>query len=148
MPPTWCINQIFFVMVQKITLRMTADQHFTLEPERPLESLNPKEMLLYATADCAGRTITGLLKEHVDDLLSFSITLEGVLSTATVVAESKYNSFNIVYSAECRTLKEQIVISRAINLSHDKYCGMLQMLRRIAPLSHETSIVTTGETNS
>ena len=80
--------------------------------------------------------------------MKLEITLEGTLSTATVVAESKYNNFNIVYSAECRSLKEQIVISRAINLAHDKYCGMLQMLRRIAPLSHETSIVTTGETES
>ncbi|MBQ8493362.1 MAG: OsmC family protein [Alistipes sp.] len=135
-------------MVQKITLHMNKEHSFVLFPERSLESLNPKEMLLYATADCAGRTIVGLLKEHVDDLLSLSLTLEGVLSTATVVAESKYNSFNIIYSAECRTLKEQMVVSRAINLAHDKYCGMLQMLRRIAPLSHETSIVATGETNS
>lgn len=135
-------------MIQKITLHMTSDHRFALNDARTLESLNPKEMLLYATADCAGRTIIGLLKEHADDLTKLEITLEGTLSTATVVAESKYNNFNIVYSAECSTLKEQIVISRAINLAHDKYCGMLQMLRRIAPLSHETSIITTGERES
>lgn len=127
---------------------MGSDHRFTLSDNRPLESLNPKEMLLYATADCAGRTIVGLLKEHVGDLTMLEISLEGTLSTATVVAESRYNSFNIVYSAECRTLKEQLIISRAINLAHDKYCGMLQMIRRIAPLSHETSIVTTGEVES
>lgn len=127
---------------------MASDHRFALNDARTLESLNPKEMLLYATADCAGRTIIGLLKEHADDLTKLEITLEGTLSTATVVAESKYNNFNIVYSAECSTLKEQIVISRAINLAHDKYCGMLQMLRRIAPLSHETSILTTGERES
>lgn len=147
MPPFWCINQIFFTMVQKISLTLTAEHHFVLDPERPLESLNPKEMLLYATADCAGRTIVGLLKEHVNDLLRLSISIEGRLSTATVVAESTYSHFNIVYAAKCKTLKEQIVVSRAINLAHDKYCGMLQMLRRIAPLSHETSIVTTGDSN-
>lgn len=135
-------------MIQKITLQMSSDHRFTLSDNRPLESLNPKEMLLYATADCAGRTIVGLLKEHVGDLTMLEISLEGTLSTATVVAESRYNSFNIVYSAECRTLKEQLIISRAINLAHDKYCGMLQMIRRIAPLSHETSIVTTGEVES
>ncbi|MBP3548440.1 MAG: OsmC family protein [Alistipes sp.] len=135
-------------MIQKITLQMGSDHRFTLSDNRPLESLNPKEMLLYATADCAGRTIVGLLKEHVGDLTMLEISLEGTLSTATVVAESRYNSFNIVYSAECRTLKEQLIISRAINLAHDKYCGMLQMIRRIAPLSHETSIVTTGEVES
>jgi putative redox protein len=55
-----------------------------------------------------------------------------------------YSHFNITYRAECTTTKDQIVISRAINLAHDKYCGMIQMLRRIAPLSHDTSIVTVG----
>ena len=135
-------------MVQKITLRMTSEHSFVLDDARLLENLNPKEMLLYATADCAGRTIVGLLKEHIADLTSLTISLEGTLSTPRLMAESKYNNFNIVYSAECRTLKEQIVISRAINLAHDKYCGMLQMIRRIAPLSHETSIVTTGEISS
>lgn len=140
--------QIFFDMTQKITVRMDVNHHFILDDGRSLDALNPKEMLLYATADCAGRTIAWLLKEHISELSALSITLEGVLSTPAVVAESKYNSFNVIYSAECRTLKEQIVISRAINLAHDKHCGMLQMIRRIAPLSHEISIVTTGETNS
>ena len=93
----------------------------------------------------AGRTIVGLLKEHIADAQLLELSVEGSLSTPTVVAESRFTHFNIIYRAECKTLKEQIVISRAINLAHDKYCGMLQMIRQIAPMSHETSIVTTQE---
>lgn len=139
------INQNIYHMVVKITLYMDGEHHFRLDDGRQLKELNPKEMLLYAAADCAGRTIAGVLKEHIDAVTSLQISLEGTLSTPTVVAESRFTSFNIIYSAECRTLKEQIVVSRAVNLAHDKYCGLLQMLRKIAPLAHETSIVTTGE---
>ena len=138
-------NKIIFPMIVKITLYMDGEGHFRLDDGRMLDELNPKEMMLYAAADCAGRTIVSLLKEHTSTLKSLTITLEGTLSTPTVVAESKYTSFNITYAAECHTLKDQIVISRAVNLAHDKYCGLVQMLRRIAPLTHQTSIVATGE---
>lgn len=131
-------------MIQKITLQMNGERHFVMTDNRTIESLNPKELLLYATADCAGQTILSLLKEHTSSLVMLEITVEGTLTTPTVVAESKYAHFNVIYRAECFTMKDQIVISRAINLAHDKYCGMVQMLRRIAPLSHDTSIVTVG----
>lgn len=128
-------------MIQKIVINMTPERDFMLNGGAKLEKLNPKEMLLYAAADCASRTILGLLKEHSQEMLSMEITMEGTLSTPVLQAESRYTSFNIIYNIECHTLKEQIIISRAVNLAHDKYCGLLQMLRKIAPLSHELSIV-------
>lgn len=131
-------------MIQKITIQMNDERHFAMSDNRNLNDLNPKELLLYATAYCAGLTIVGLLKEHTSSLRLLELSIEGTLTTPTVVAESKYSHFNIIYRAECPTTKEQIIVSRAINLAHDKYCGMVQMLRRIAPLSHETSIVATG----
>lgn len=130
-------------MTQKITLQMTPDHHFTMAEDRKLEALNPKEMLLYASLDCLAYTIKSLLKEHMTSLKTLELTLEGRLSTPTVVAESIYTSFNLIYRAECHNMKEQEVISRAINLANDKYCGILQMLRKIAPLTHDTSIVAT-----
>ena len=33
--------------------------------------------------------------------------------------------------------------SRAINLAHDKHCGGVQMLRKIAPVADEIAIVNT-----
>lgn len=139
----WRIEQIFLVMTQKITLQMTADHHFSIADGRNIEALNPKEMMLYASLECLAHTITSLLKERIKALKNLEMTLEGTLSTPTVVAESTFTHFNIVYNAECHTLKEQETVSRAINLANDKYCGMLQMLRKIAPLTHVTSIVAT-----
>ena len=130
-------------MIQKVTLRLNDDRNFELVGALTLDELNPKELLLYATAKCAGLTIVSLLKEHISEVKLMEITLEGSLSTPTVVAESRYTHLNIIYRAERQTLKEQMVVSRAVNLAHDKYCGMVQMIRHIAPLSREISIVAT-----
>ena len=130
-------------MIQKVTLRLNDDRNFELIGALTLDELNPKELLLYATAKCAGLTIVSLLKEHISEVKLMEITLEGRLSTPTVVAESRYTHLNKIYRAEGQTLKEQMVVSRAVNLAHDKYCGMVQMIRHIAPLSREISIVAT-----
>lgn len=130
-------------MILKVSLHLNDNRLFEAEDGRTADERNPKELLLYATVKCAGLTILSLLKEHVENVKLMELTLEGTLSTPTVVAESRFTHFNVIYRAECRTLKEQMVISRAVNLAHDKYCGMIQMIRHIAPLSHEVSIVAT-----
>jgi putative redox protein len=124
----------------KITIEMGKDGHF--HPiAKGIEELNPKELLLYATAACAAITLKGILdKEHIAPK-SVEIEMSGVLDTEQVMAKSIYRSFNILYRVECDTIAEQSKIGRAINLTTEKYCGTLQMLRRIAPLSHEVSIV-------
>ena len=30
-----------------------------------------------------------------------------------------------------------------MTLAHEKYCGMMQMLRKVAPVSHEIAVVST-----
>ena len=130
-------------MTQKITLQMTADHHFVMADGRNTDALNPKEMLLYASLNCLAHTLTSLLKERIKRVKNMELSLEGTLSTPTVVAESTFTHFKVTYRAECHTMKEQEEISHAVNLANDKYCGMLQMLRKIAPLTHETAIVST-----
>lgn len=132
-------------MTLKITIALNDKREMTLVNNGDINALNPKELMLYAVAKCDALTILSILRENVGALTEFEISVEGRLSTPTLVAESRFLHFNIIYNARCHTLKEQIVISRAINLAHDKYCGLVQMYRQIAPLMHETSIVTTEE---
>ena len=40
-----------------VTIEWCHDTKFKLADERTVDSLNPKEMLLYATAECAGITV-------------------------------------------------------------------------------------------
>ena len=128
-------------MKQKVTLCLTKNGTFTLADNLCIDDLNPKELLLYSAAKCASLTLYGLLKKEHIRPLKLEITVSGELNTDTVMARSIFLSFNVNYKVECRAISEQAKIGRTINLSTEKYCGMLQMLRQIAPLSHEISIM-------
>ena len=124
----------------KITIEMDKEGQFHPVGKK-VEEMNPKELILYATALCASITIKGILdKEHITPK-SAEIEMSGTLDTEQVMAKSIYRSFNILYRIECNTISEQSKIVLAITATTEKYCGTLQMLRRIAPLSHEVSIV-------
>lgn len=49
----------------------------------------------------------------------------------------------MVYNIECDTEDDQAKVGRAVTLAHEKYCGMMQMLRKVAPVSHEIAVVST-----
>lgn len=117
------------------------DTTFRLADGVKCDSLNPKEMLLYATAECAGITIMSILAKERVKPKSLEIEMSGELDTDTVMAKSIYHSFHISYNTECRHLDEQSKVSHAIRLANDTYCGTLQMMRKIAPVSNEIAIV-------
>ena len=130
-------------MVEKVTVCMNDDSQFEICGGISVDRLNPKELLLCAAAKCAGLTVLDIMnKEHVKPK-KLEVAVSGNLSTDTLRAESVFTSFDVTYNAEARTSEEHVKISRAINLGHDKYCGMVKMLRTIAPVSHEIIIVTT-----
>ena len=105
--------------------------------------LNPKAMMLLATATCAGLTAAGLFKKMQLTPVNFEITMSGTISTETVVAETVFTAFDITYNVECAYLDEQERFSHALTLTNDKYCGMLNMMRRIAPVAHNILIHST-----
>ena len=126
----------------KITIEMNEKGLFC-PINKKIDEMNPKELLLYSAGHCAGLTIKNILdKEHITPKM-LEIEISGELDTEEVLAKSIYRSFNIYYRIECHTIAEQSKIGRAVNLANEKYCGTIQMLRRIAPLSHEVSIVST-----
>ena len=124
----------------KITIEMDKDGKF-VPVSKKVEEMNPKELILYAAAMCASITMKNILDKENIVPKSAEIEMSGTLDTEQVMAVSIYRAFNILYRIECNTISEQSKIGRAINLTTEKYCGTLQMLRRIAPLSHEVSIV-------
>lgn len=142
------INLVDVVYTTKITTDMRVQITIEMDKKgefcptgKSVEKMNPKELLLYATAKCAALTLKGILdKEHITPK-SVEIKMSGELDTDQVMAKSVYRSFNILYRIECQSISDQSKIGRAVNLTTEKYCGMLQMSRRIAPVSHEVSIV-------
>ncbi len=130
-------------MEVKVNIRHTDKAEFELTGSKKADSLNPKELLVYAAAQCAGKTVMTILEKERISPVNLEIEMSGDLDADTVTAQSVFRSFRIVYNLECRTIAEHGKAGRAVKLANDKYCGTLQMLRRIAPVSDEISVVST-----
>ena len=128
-------------MHQSITLHATEKGKFALAKPYELEKLNPKELLLYSTALCAGMTTLAIAEKERVKLLKLEIKMSGELDTEKVEGKSQFLSFDVAYNIECKHIDEQSKVSHAVRLANDKYCGGLAMLRKIAPVSHSISIV-------
>lgn len=128
-------------MQQSISIHTTDNGHFVLGEAYKLDKLNPKELLLYSTALCAGLTLQSIAEKERVKLLNVEIKMEGKLDTEKVEGRSQFISFNIAYNIECKHIDDQTKVSHAVQLTTDKYCGGLNMLRKIAPVSHSVSIV-------
>lgn len=128
---------------QKVTIELTRSGKFRLEGSQKAVDLSPKALMLCAAAKCAGLTIQAMLRKQNITVKMLEITVEGVLDTPEVQAGSHFRSFNVSYNAQCKTLADQNAVSRAIALTQEKYCGTIAMLRMIAPVAHEISVVST-----
>ena len=128
-------------MHQSITIHAKENGKFVLAKPCELDKLNPKELLLYSTALCAGMTVQAIAEKERVKLVKLEIKMSGELDTEKVEGKSKFESFNIAYNIECKHIDEQSKVSHAVQLATDKYCGGLAMLRKIAPVSHSISIV-------
>lgn len=126
---------------QSITIHAKDNGKFVLAKPQTLETLNPKELLLYSTALCAGMTVQRIVEKERVKLLKLEIKMLGVLDTEKVEGRSQFESFKIDYNIECKHIDEQSKVSHAVQLATDKYCGGLAMLRKIAPVSHSISVV-------
>ena len=131
-------------MIEKVSVRLVPTGEFMLEGEIKCSDLNPKATLLLSAAKCSGLTTMRIMEKERVRPKRFEISVSGALSTETLQSGSIFTSFNMIYNLECDCIEDQIKISRAVNLAHDKYCGLVRMLRMIAPVAHEIAIVNTA----
>lgn len=125
----------------KVTITSDYEGRFSLTSHKELAQLNPKELMLYSAALCSGLTLDYIAKKKRVEPSLVEITVEGELSTAELMPESIFTRFYVIYRLECMTIEEQRRLSEAATLTHEKYCGLMNMLRKIAPINHEISIV-------
>ena len=131
-------------MIEKITLHLDDANRFV--PNEPIDcnDLNPKAMLLYAGAKCAGLTLLHILEKERIRPRRIEIHMSGELTTERVEAGSEFRSFNTIYNLEVSSERDQARVGRAVNLAHEKYCGTIRMLGKIAPVTHEVAAVNTA----
>lgn len=97
------------------------------------KGLRPKALMLTSLAGCTGMDIASLLKKmraEVDDL---DIDVVAELTDEHPKYYSKVHMIYRFYSAEPKKDK----IEKAVQLSIDKYCGVMEMFRQFAEVTTE-----------
>ena len=111
---------------------------FTMDSDEKFGGTNsgvrPKALMLSALGGCTGLDVTSLLKKMKVDVDSFKIVTTGEL---TDEHPKYYNKVTVDYYFFGDDLNEQ-KITKAVNLSVERYCGVFEMFRHFAKM--ETNI--------
>jgi putative redox protein len=97
------------------------------------DGLRPKALMLSALAGCSGLDVASLIKKMKLEVDDFRIETKAEL---TEEHPRYYDSVSIEYHFYGSNLKED-KLQRAVDLSVEKYCGVMEMFRRFAKLEIE-----------
>ena len=92
----------------------------------------PKILMLVALAGCTAMDVISILKKMRVEPNNFDVKVEGEQSEEQPI---HYTSMHIIYEFWGKDLPEDI-IEKAINLSHERYCGVSAVYRKAMPVTH------------
>ena len=90
--------------------------------------LGPKAMMLSSLAGCSGLDVVSLLKKMRTSIADFKMEVTGEL---TEEHPKYYGKVSVDYHFYGDNLDED-KINKAVNLSIEKYCGVMEMFRKFA----------------
>jgi len=96
--------------------------------------LRPKALMLSALAGCSGLDVASLIKKMRLEVTDFNIETQGFL---TDTEPQVYDKVTVTYHFYGSNLNEE-KLNRAVELSVEKYCGVMQMFRSFADVKIET----------
>ncbi|MDN5347235.1 MAG: putative redox protein [Clostridia bacterium] len=104
------------------------------DPEHGGEGLGarPSELILMGMAGCTALDVISMLQKMRLQLESFSVEVEGERATEQ---PRVFTRANIFYRFQGENLPAEKV-ARAVNLSLEKYCGMVNTLKKAMPLTY------------
>jgi len=94
----------------------------------------PKALMLSSLAGCSGLDVASLMKKMKLEVDEFTIE---TIANLTDEHPKFYDSVVIEYHFHGKNLNEQ-KLQRAVDLSIEKYCGVMEMFRRFAALDIKT----------
>ena len=99
------------------------------------KGVRPKALMLSALSGCTGMDVTSLMKKmRVDDSVSkFTIDVSAEL---TEEHPKFYKKVHVVYTFEGKEMNVA-KLEKAVTLSVERYCGVFEMFRQFAEVSHE-----------
>ena len=92
--------------------------------------LGPKAMMLSSLAGCSGLDVVSLLNKMRTEITDFKMEVTGEL---TEEHPKYYNKVSVDYHFYGTDLDEE-KINKAVKLSVDKYCGVMEMFRKFAAI--------------
>jgi putative redox protein len=96
----------------------------------------PKGLLLTSLAGCTAMDVISILRKMRIAPESFTVETEAEL---TVDHPKVFKSVRIVYRLRGKDIPREKV-EKAVELSLERYCGVVAMLSKAAPISHEIVI--------
>ncbi len=123
---------------ENLAFTSSLDEHKVIT-DAPLEAdgdnsgPSPKKLMMVSLAGCTGVDVVFILKKmrvEIDDII---ITVEAVL---TDEVPSVYSSMHISYEFVGVDLDRK-KLQRAVDLSHEKYCGVSMMYKKIMDITWE-----------
>jgi len=97
--------------------------------------LSPKAMMLSSLAGCSGLDVISILDKMKEEIDDFKIEVSGELTNEH---PKHYHSVAVDYHFYGSDLNKK-KCEKAVNLSVDKYCGVMEMFRQFAKI--ETNII-------
>jgi putative redox protein len=95
--------------------------------------LSPKAMMLSSLAGCSGLDVVMILNKMKVEVADFKIITTGEL---TEEHPKYYHSVNVVYQFFGKELPQE-KLKKAVDLSVEKYCGVMEMFRKFAKITIE-----------
>ena len=95
--------------------------------------VRPKALMLTSLAGCTGMDIVSLLKKMRVEVEGIDIDVSGEL---TEEHPKYYNKVHMTYKFYGKDFKKD-KIEKAVELSKDKYCGVMEMFRKFADVTTE-----------
>jgi putative redox protein len=96
--------------------------------------LGPKAMMLSSLAGCSGLDVVSILAKMKTEVDDFKMEVEGLL---TDEHPKYYHTVTVDYHFYGNDLDET-KINKAVNLSVEKYCGVMEMFRKFAKVKTAT----------
>ncbi|WP_299883333.1 OsmC family protein [uncultured Lacinutrix sp.] len=104
------------------------------ENNDPYKPLRPKAAMLSSLAACSGLDVVSIAEKMKVSFNDFKIDIEGQL---TEEHPKTYHTVTVDYHFYGNDLDEK-KINKAVNLSIEKYCGVMEMFRQFADIKTTT----------
>jgi putative redox protein len=97
------------------------------------KGVRPKAMMLSSLAGCTAMDIVSLLKKMRADVMDFKVEVSANL---TDDHPKYYDKVHIIYRFYNREFQKK-KIEKAVNLSVERYCGVMEMFRQFSEVTTE-----------